>query len=668
MLEQGEREKDQFAYQELVDLLNRYAHEYYELDQPTVSDHDYDQLYRQLEAIEQEHPDWIRSDSPSQRVGGQVAAGFRKITHEIPLYSLANAFSGDDLRAFDRRVRAVAEKTTYVCEYKLDGLSISLSYQNGRLQYGATRGNGLVGEEITRNLLTIPGVTKRLADEKFTGIVRGECYMPKEAFQALNQTREDEGKPVFANPRNAAAGSLRQLDTKVTKERQLAVFLYQLLIPGESLDQVQQLERLKELGFPVNPAYITSSSIEDIIRYTETMTEKRHSLPYEIDGLVVKVNDGVTQDQLGFTGKAPKWAIAYKFPAEMKTSRLKAVEWTVGRTGVVTPTAVVEPVRLAGTTVQRASLHNGDFIRQKDIHEGDSVILFKAGDIIPEVDRVAVDLRVPGALPISFPTNCPACQEELVHLEDEVALRCLNPNCPAQLLEGMSHFASVDAMNMVGIGPKLIQQLVERGRLKTLSDWYRLTEEDLLDLPHIKEKAAKKILEAIANSTNRPLNALLFGLGIRHVGKNAAKVLAQHFKTSQALFEAGKDDLAKVEGIGSVMAETIHHYFQQKEVKELFQDFEAFNLQLKMADETVESDSPVSGLTLVLTGKLTQWTRSDLTKRLEELGAKVTNSVSKKTDLLIVGEDPGSKLDKARTLGIEVWTEEVVKDRLEGRL
>ncbi|RLK63544.1 NAD-dependent DNA ligase LigA [Atopobacter sp. AH10] len=656
------------AYLELVKQLNQYAHEYYELDQPTINDFEYDQLYKRLLAVEKEHPDWVEHDSPSQRVGGSVSTSFTKITHEIPLYSLSNAFSAEDLRAFDRRVKAVNQSARYVGEYKYDGLSISLSYKEGQLQYGATRGNGLVGEDITANLLTISGIPKHLEDDSFTGIVRGECYMPKEAFQGLNQLREEEGKPTFANPRNAAAGSLRQLDSRVTKERKLAVYLYQLLIPGQSMDQEKQLEKLAELGFPVNPAYITTSSIEEFIDYTKEMTEKRHSLPYEIDGLVLKVNDGQTQAEMGFTGKAPKWAIAYKFPAEMKASLLRDVEWTVGRTGVVTPTAVFDPVRLAGTTVQRASLHNVDFIRQKDLHEGDTIILFKAGDIIPEVDRVDKDKRSSGAKKIAVPTHCPACEEALLHLEDEVALRCLNPNCPAQLVEGMTHFASVDAMNMMGVGPKLIQQLVERGLLKTLSDWYRLTEEDLLDLPHIKEKSARNILEAIAKSTNRPLNALLFGLGIRHVGKNVAKLLAQHFLSSEALFKAEKEDLAIVEGIGEVMANTIYQYFQQKEVRELFDDFEKFGLQLTMEEEKVATDSPVTGLTIVLTGKLKQWTRSDLKKQLEKLGAKITGSVSKKTDLLIVGEDPGSKLDKAKTLGIEVWTEENLRDRLEGRL
>ncbi|WP_025729964.1 NAD-dependent DNA ligase LigA [Atopobacter phocae] len=651
-----------------VKQLNEYRHAYYDLDAPIISDHEYDALYQELLLIEQAHPEWIVNDSPTQQVGGEVSGQFTKVTHRTPLYSLANVFNAQELRAFDQRVKKsiTAETVEYVCELKIDGLSISLTYEKGRLVVGATRGNGQVGENITANLKTLKQIPTQL-DEPFTGEIRGECYLSKEAFLALNKRREAAGKATFANPRNAAAGSLRQLNPAITRERQLEIFLYQLVVPNQRLDQVEQLNQIEALGFPVNERRIQTQSIEEIIEFIEQYSELRHHLPYEIDGIVIKVNQSEVQEQLGFTEKAPRWATAYKFPAEFKTTQLLEVEWTVGRTGVVTPTAVMAPVNLLGTTVQRASLHNVDFIQLKDLHEADHVVLYKAGDIIPEIAHAVIEERQEDAQPVQIPTHCPSCQSELVHLEDEVALRCINPNCPAQLVESLSHFVSRDAMNMVGIGKQVIAQLVAHDLIHEITDLYTLKEEDLIQLDGVKEKSAQNIVQSIQSSYSRPLNALIFGLGIRHVGQKAALLITQHFKTSDALFRASKEEFAEVDGIGPVIAESLANFFAEPHVVELFHTFKSLGLSLQMEDVPVTSHSTVEGMTIVLTGKLEQFTRKELTERLIQLGANVTGSVSKKTDLVVAGKEAGSKLTRAEALGITVWTEDELQEHLKGQ-
>ncbi|MGO2696029.1 NAD-dependent DNA ligase LigA [Bavariicoccus seileri] len=653
-------------YQKLVEKLNQYSHDYYVLDQETVTDKEYDVLYQQLLKIEASHPDWVRPDSPSKRVGGEVLSGFEKVTHEIPMLSLSNAFNLEELQAFDdRNQKAVGHPVTYVCELKIDGLSISLRYENGVFVQGATRGNGTVGEDITANLRTVKSIPLRLKTD-FTGEVRGECYMPKSSFEQLNDKREAEGQAVFANPRNAAAGSLRQLNTKVTASRNLTVFLYQLLREEPVTSQEEALESLKQLGFRVNPDRTVTQSMAAIWTFIEHMTEKRHHLPYEIDGIVLKVNDVADQQKIGFTVKGPKWAIAYKFPADIKETVVREVRWTVGRTGVVTPTAIMAPVHLAGTIVQRASLHNVDLIVAKDIRIGDTVVVHKAGDIIPEVTHVVLEKRPKDSQPLEIPKTCPACHEPLTHLKEEVALRCMNPNCPAQLVEGLSHFVSRNAMNMTGIGPRLITQLYQAGYVKSLTDLYRLDEEKLVSLPGIKEKSAKKVLDALKDSRKRPLNAVLFGLGIRHVGAKAARLIAEHFGTMDAITHATMEEVEQIDGVGTIIAESLTTFFSLPESIEMVKEFEKIGLTLTLKKEAVDTSrsNVFRNKTIVLTGKLANYTRPELKQLLTDLGADVTGSVSKKTDIVIAGEDAGSKLEKAEQLNVSIWDEKQLEARL----
>ena len=640
---------------ELVALLNRYATEYYTSDNPSVSDSEYDRLYRELVELETAYPDQVLADSPTHRVGGKVLDGFEKYSHQYPLYSLQDAFSREELEAFDARVRKEVAHPTYICELKIDGLSISLTYEKGILVAGATRGDGSVGENITENLKRVKDIPLTLPEE-LDITVRGECYMPRASFDQVNQARQENGEPEFANPRNAAAGTLRQLDTAVVAKRNLATFLYQEASPSTRDSQEKVLKHLEQLGFVVNPKRILAENIDEIWDFIQEVGQERENLPYDIDGVVIKVNDLAGQEELGFTVKAPKWAVAYKFPAEEKEAQLLSVDWTVGRTGVVTPTANLTPVQLAGTTVSRATLHNVDYIAEKDIRKEDTVIVYKAGDIIPAVLRVVESKRV-SEEKLDIPTNCPSCNSDLLHFEDEVALRCINPRCPAQIMEGLIHFASRDAMNITGLGPSIVEKLFAANLVKDVADIYRLQEEDFLLLEGVKEKSAGKLYHAIQTSKENSAEKLLFGLGIRHVGSKASQLLLQHFHSIENLAQADPEEVASIESLGGVIAKSLQTYFATEGSEILLRELKEAGVNLDYKGQTVVADAALSGLTVVLTGKLERLKRSEAKSKLESLGAKVTGSVSKKTNLVVAGVDAGSKLQKAQELGIEVRDE-----------
>ncbi|HFM8581001.1 TPA: NAD-dependent DNA ligase LigA [Enterococcus faecium] len=656
--------------EELRTRLNQWSREYYVEDKPTVEDYVYDKEYAELVAIEEQYPDLITSDSPTQRVGGKVLEGFEKVTHDIPLYSLNDVFSKEELIAFDQRVqKAVGRVVDYCCELKIDGLSVSLRYEDGNFVRGATRGDGTVGENITENLKTVRSVPIKLK-EPMNIEVRGECFMPKRSFVQLNQDREAEGKDIFANPRNAAAGSLRQLDSKITAKRNLDTFLYTVADfgPMQAKTQYDALEELEKIGFHTNREKRLCHSIDEVWSYIEEYHDKRVDLPYEIDGIVIKVNEFSLQDQLGFTVKAPRWAAAYKFPPEEVETLIENIEWTVGRTGVVTPTAIMTPVRVAGTTVSRASLHNGDYIKLKDIRLKDTVLIYKAGDIIPEVSQVVLDKRPKDSEEYQSPTHCPVCGSELVHLDEEVALRCINPKCPAQMKEGLNHFVSRNAMNIDGLGPRVLEQMYDKKLVADVADLYKLTEEELLTLDKIKEKSANNILTAIDNSKDNSVERLIFGLGIRHVGAKAAKILAEHFGDLETLSKSDYESIIALDTIGDIIADSVVTYFSNEEVHELMNELKQAGVNFEYKGlrnaQLQEVESPFKEKTVVLTGKLTRFTREEAKETIENLGGKVTGSVSKKTDIVVAGEDAGSKLTKAQELGIEVWTEDQMADAL----
>lgn len=640
---------------ELVALLNRYATEYYTSDNPSVSDSEYDRLYRELVELETAYPEQVLADSPTHRVGGKVLDGFEKYSHQYPLYSLQDAFSREELDAFDARVRKEVAHPTYICELKIDGLSISLTYEKGILVAGVTRGDGSIGENITENLKRVKDIPLTLPEE-LDITVRGECYMPRASFDQVNQVRQENGEPEFANPRNAAAGTLRQLDTAVVAKRNLATFLYQEASPSTRDSQEKGLKYLEQLGFVVNPKRILAENIDEIWNFIQEVGQERENLPYDIDGVVIKVNDLASQEELGFTVKAPKWAVAYKFPAEEKEAQLLSVDWTVGRTGVVTPTANLTPVQLAGTTVSRATLHNVDYIAEKDIRKDDTVIVYKAGDIIPAVLRVVESKRV-SEEKLDIPTNCPSCNSDLLHFEDEVALRCINPRCPAQIMEGLIHFASRDAMNITGLGPSIVEKLFAANLVKDVADIYRLQEEDFLLLEGVKEKSAAKLYQAIQASKENSAEKLLFGLGIRHVGSKASQLLLQYFHSIENLYQADSEEVASIESLGGVIAKSLQTYFATEGSEILLRELKETGVNLDYKGQTVVADAALSGLTVVLTGKLERLKRSEAKSKLESLGAKVTGSVSKKTDLVVVGANAGSKLQKAQELGIQVRDE-----------
>uniref|UniRef100_UPI00403EF8F8 NAD-dependent DNA ligase LigA n=1 Tax=Lentilactobacillus hilgardii TaxID=1588 RepID=UPI00403EF8F8 len=651
------------AARELREKLNKWADEYYTYDSPSVEDSVYDQTYQQLVDLETTFPQIVTPDSPTQKVGDHTLPGFTKVPHEIPMLSLGDVFSIEELKAFaDRLSDSESVPFEYNCELKIDGLAISLRYEDGILVQGATRGNGQIGEDITRNLKTIKSIPQRLS-RPINIEVRGECYMPKESFVELNQQRQVEGVAPFANPRNAAAGSLRQLDSRVTAHRKLSTFMYNVANYDdlESDTQSGMLEELKKLGFTINSDYHVAHNMDDIDQYVERYTKQRDTLAYGIDGIVIKVNSLPLQRSLGATVKVPRWAIAYKFPPEEAETTVRDIEWTVGRTGVVTPTAVMDEVTLAGTTVSRASLHNPDYLQEKDIRIGDTVRLHKAGDIIPEISTYVKDKRQVDSQPYEIPTECPSCGSELVHLDEEVALRCINPQCPAQLKEGLTHFASRDAMNIDGLGPKIIGQLFKKHMLTDVAGLYGLTFDQLMTLDKFGEKSAGNLLTAIDNSRNNSCERLLFGLGIRHVGAKAARLIAQRFKNIDKVMDATAQEIAEIDTMGMIIADSVVTYFSMPQSKELISQLKQVGVNmdyLGATDEALkESDSVFNGKRLVLTGKLQHITRPEATRWLENHGAKVSGSVSKKTDIVVVGEDPGSKYDKARNLGIDVWDE-----------
>lgn len=678
----------------LTEQLNKYAYEYYTLDSPSVEDAEYDKLYHELVALEAENPSLVRADSPTHRTGGLVLDGFEKFQHPYNLYSLGDVFNREELAAWEERVRKEIPEPEYICELKIDGLSLSLYYENGLLVTAATRGDGSIGENITENVKRIKDVPLQLS-EPIDIVVRGEAYLPRANFTKLNEERELDGLSAFANPRNAAAGTLRQLDTKVVAKRGLATFLYQEASPATNDTQEEVLEYFEKLGFVVNSERKFARNMDEIWTFIEHVTTLRDKLAYDIDGVVVKVNNLAEQEELGFTVKAPRWAIAYKFPAEVAETELLDVEWTVGRTGVVTPTAIMKPVTLAQTTVSRATLHNVDYINEKDIRKGDKVLIYKAGDIIPKVERVLLDKRPKserkrtsaynqsnkrirenghyhrrkfscrsvfqhyhsGLKKLDIPKVCPECSTKLLHFEDEVALRCVNPLCPAQNRERLIHFASRDAMNIVGLGPSVISQLFDKKLVSDVADLYRLTEENLAKLDKIQTKSAQKIVAAIQASRANSAEKLLFGLGIRHVGSKAAKLLLEHFLNLRKLATAREEEIAEIQSLGGVIATALTSYFETSGAKTLLDELETAGVNFDYLG-AVAANGILSGKTVVLTGKLVTLTRNDAKEKLEALGANVSSSVSKKTDLVVAGADAGSKLAKAQEFGIEIWSEE----------
>ncbi|KFZ41490.1 MULTISPECIES: NAD-dependent DNA ligase LigA [unclassified Thermoactinomyces] len=657
---------------ELHDEINEHNHRYYVLDDPAISDAEYDRLMRELMALEKKFPELKTPDSPTQRVGGEPLPYFEKVEHTTPMLSLGNAFDEQDLRDFDERVRKAAgrQNVRYVCELKIDGLAVSVKYEDGRFVLGSTRGDGITGEDITQNLKTIRSLPLRI-NEPLSIEVRGEAYMPRRAFERLNRERAENGEPLFANPRNAAAGSLRQLDPKLAARRTLDLFVYEIgQLEGHTVQtHTEGLQFLETLGFKVNPARQTVESVEEMLAFIEKWGKNRPDLPYEIDGIVIKVDELALRKQMGNTAKSPRWAIAYKFPAEEAVTRLLDITLNVGRTGVVTPTAVLEPVSLAGTTVQRASLHNEDLIREKDIRIHDYVVVKKAGDIIPEVVGVLTEKRTGGEKAFSMPEHCPECGSGLVRLEGEVALRCINPECPAQTREGIIHFVSRGAMNIEGLGEKVVTQLFNHGLVRSVADLYYLEKEDLLQLERMGEKSVQNLLEAIEKSKRNSLERLLFGLGIRFVGAKGAKILAQHFKHMDALMEAGMEELLALDEIGPKMADSVVTYMEKPEVRETINRLKEAGVNMEYkgpgADgEKAVASSPLAGKTVVITGTLQKMSRKEATDLLESLGANVTGSVSKKTDLLVAGEKAGSKLDKAKKLDVTIWDEETLLSHL----
>ncbi|HBM4047930.1 TPA: NAD-dependent DNA ligase LigA [Listeria innocua] len=655
---------DKKRYEELINILDQYSYDYYVIDNPTVEDAEYDQKMQELLKIEEAHPEWVTPESPSKRVGGEVLEGFKKVEHDTPMLSLGNAFNRDDLADFDRRIRdKVGDDISYMCELKIDGLAVSLQYENGKYKQGATRGDGTVGEDITANLRTIRSIPMKLK-KAYSIEVRGEAFMPKRSFQKLNEIREEEGQMLFANPRNAAAGSLRQLDTKIAASRNLDIFLYAVADFGEMGVETHSegLDMLETLGLKVNKERRLCSNLEEVYAYIDEWTEKRASLAYDIDGIVLKLNNLEQQRQMGTTVKSPRWSIAYKFPAEEVPTKLLDIELNVGRTGVITPTAVLEPVRVVGTTVSRASLHNEDLITEKDIRIGDTVLIKKAGDIIPEVIKSITEERNGSEEPFHMPKNCPTCDSELVRLEEEVALRCINPKCPAQIKEGLIHFVSRNAMNIDGLGEKVIIQLFSMHLIKDVADLFFLSKEKLLELERMGEKSVTNLLASIEASKQNSLEKLLFGLGIRHVGAKAAKSLAVHFETMDNLKIADKETLTSINDIGEKMADSIVTYFANEEVHDLLEELKRAGVNMTYTGPKLENMSEeelvFAGKTVVLTGKLEKLTRNDAKALIESLGGNVSGSVSKKTDVVVAGSDAGSKLAKAEELAIPIWSEE----------
>lgn len=651
---------------ELRTLLQEHSYRYYVLDDPAISDRDYDIMLRELEDLEKEHPQYISSDSPTQKVGGAPVSAFGTVRHDNAMLSLSNAFDDRELRDFDKRVRNAVGDVSYVLEHKIDGLSVLLEYENGTLIRGSTRGDGVTGEDVTSNIRTIRSIPLKL-NSPVTIQVRGEVFISKEAFKKLNEEREEAGEPLFANPRNAAAGSLRQLDPRVTAKRPLDIFVFSMEAGERTFDtHMEGLEYLKEIGLRTNPYKYNAGSIADVIEQCGLWQEKRHSLDFEIDGLVIKVNNLSQRQVLGATSKSPRWAIAYKFPPEQKTSVIRDIFVQVGRTGVLTPTAEFDPVFVAGSTVSRATLHNEDNIRDKDVRIGDTVIIQKAGDVIPEIVEVVKDKRTGDEKPFIMPTHCPACGSEVIRLPGEAAVRCTGTQCPAQQRRLLTHFASRDAMDIEGLGPAVVDSLVDNALIRDAADLYTLTEEQLLPLERMAQKSADNLISAIDDSRDRGLARLLFALGIPLVGIRAARLLAEQFGDIDSLMAASEEDITSIYEIGGKIAESLKHYFSQSDNQDMIGQLkEAGVCMTEEQRAPAAASEAVTGKTFVLTGTLPTMTRSEAKVKIESMGGKVTGSVSKKTDYIVAGEDPGSKYDKARELGVTILDEAALMELLE---
>ncbi|MBP2628451.1 MAG: ligase [Firmicutes bacterium] len=659
---------------ELRKQIDDHNYHYYVLDQPLIDDAQFDRLMRRLIELENLFPSLIAADSPTQRVGGMVAGGFERVTHLTAMRSLGNAFSAEDLLAFDQKVRsglAVDGQLEYIVELKIDGLAINLTYENGRLISGVTRGDGTQGENVTSNIRTIKSVPLFLRPDRVSVSpvleVRGEVYMPKGEFERLNRERQDIGEALLANPRNAAAGSLRQLDPKVTAQRSLDIFLYGIgVYTGiELTTHEQMLGYLKKLGFKINFQYQVFDNIADVIKYCQGFAEKRHDLPYDIDGMVIKVNNLASQQVLGYTAKDPRWAIAYKFPAEQAITVVEDIFVGLGRTGVLTPTAILRPVTVAGSIISRATLHNQDFIEEKDIRIGDTVAIHKAGEVIPEVVSVITEKRTGEERIFTMPTICPECEGHVVRMEGEAAHKCTNPHCPALFREGLIHFVSRDAMNIDGLGPAVLLALVDAGLVKSAADLYKLTMEQVLNVPRMGQKSVQNLLSAIENSKQAGLARVLFGLGIRHVGVKAAGIVARHFGNIAAVQQATVEELVVLDEIGIKIAESIVAYFATPENLQLSADLDAAGVKLTEEQQKKDENQLFAGKTFVLTGTLETMNRTEAAEIIERLGGKVSGSVSKKTSYVLAGAEAGSKLDKAQKLGVEILDEEQFKQLID---
>lgn len=653
---------------EIKELLNEYNYQYYVLDNPSVSDQEYDRLMQELQGIEYKHPEWITPDSPSQRVGGEVLDGFQKVTHERMMLSLGNIFNEDELIAFDDRIRGIYPQVEYVCELKIDGLAVSLVYADGRLDYGATRGDGTVGEDITHNVKTIKSIPLKI-DYAGDFEVRGEIFMPKKSFNELNRQRKEAGETLFANPRNAAAGSVRQLDSTIAAKRGLDAFLYMVPMASEVGCQTHKdaLDYIQKLGFKTNPMTRVCSNIQEVWSFILEMTDKRPTLPYEIDGIVIKVNRLDYQERLGYTAKVPKWAIAYKFPAEEVVTKLKDIVFTIGRTGQITPNAVLEPVRVAGSTVQRATLHNEDNVKHKDIRVGDYVVIRKAGDVIPEVVRSLKERRDGSEKVFEMIQYCPRCGSPLVRKDNEAAYYCLNDHCDSKKIEQIIHFASRDAMNIEGLGEKVIEQFYNLGFIKRIEDIYSLYEheQEIMDIEGFGKKSMDNLVEAIEKSKQNSMEKLLFGLGIRGIGAKMADNLSKVFKNMDALLDASDEQLLAIKDVGQTIVKSLHRFRNDINNQELLMNLKFIGLNMDYLKETtLIQDSIFNGKTVCVTGTLELMTRKEIKDYLTRLGANVTGSVSKKTDYLICGKEAGSKLEKANQLGVTVLTEEQFKEEV----
>ena len=643
----------------LVSLLNKYSYDYYVEDNPQISDTEYDTLYKQLEKLEENHPEYILENSPTQRVGDRILDEFEKITHKVPMLSLSNTFSTEDLRDFDARIAKLApdHSVEYICELKIDGLAISIKYEDGRLVSAATRGDGSVGEDVTENIKTIFSIPRVLKDNR-SFEVRGEVYLPRKSFELLNTERENNNEVLFANPRNAAAGSLRQLDSKITAKRRLSAFIYSIVGDDSIISQENALNTAKEYNLPVNPNFKLCKNIDEVIDYINYWTEHKKNLPYDIDGIVIKVNSYSTQEEVGYTQKSPRWATAYKFPEEELATKLLDVELSVGRTGIITPVAILDPIVISGSTVSKASLHNKDIIEELDIHIGDMVVVKKAGEIIPKVVRVIRELRAEGSTKYEMPNTCPSCGQQTYTKENDPFTRCKNPDCPDQNIRRIIHFASRDALNIEGLGDKVVTTLYEKGIIAHTIDLFSLEREKLISLDRMGEKSVDNLLNAIENSKQNSLDKVIFALGILNVGKKAGKILAEKYLNLTNLMNATLDELVNLDDVGQITAESILDYLSDENNIKFINDLIKVGMNPQYEVQEVNTNNIFAGKIVVLTGKLVELTRNEAKEYLEKYGAKVTGSVTSKTDLVIAGEKAGSKLAKAEQLGIRVINEE----------